>query len=525
VSDQQMLLTPLDAGGDPRAAVRAVFSWSYRCLEPDTAHAFRLLGLHPGPDFAAWSAAALIGATAGQARHMLDDLARVHLIQVTSSGRYGQHDLLRAYARELASDQDSEDSRRAALTRLFDYFLYTSASAMDTLYPAERHRRPRIDVPIPAEQPLKDPVAARAWLDSERAALVAVAVHATEHGWPGHATRLAATLFRYLEIGGHPSEAVTIHTHARTAARQTGDQAAEATALNALGVTDRHQGRNQQALANFEQALALFQRVSDHASGARTLSNIGVISIALGRGQQATSYFERALAAFRQADDQVGEGFTLGNLANVEQQQGHYQQAAHHYQQALDIARKTGNQHGACTALVNLGEIATLQAQYEQAAGFLDSALSLSRGTGYRIHEATALIKLGDLYRRQDLLPEAFNHLRTGLSMYQELGDRAGEADALNSLGHALLASGQPGEARSGYAAALGAALQCGDRPQEARARNGLGHACHALDDDGQARDHWRTALALYTGLGAPEAGNIRTQLTAVAGDRDSEPG
>jgi len=66
---------------------------------------------------------------------------------------------------------------------------------MDTLFPAERHRRPRIprpDTPVP---PLPEP-AARQWLDGERPALVAAAAHTAAHGWPGHATRLAATLAR-----------------------------------------------------------------------------------------------------------------------------------------------------------------------------------------------------------------------------------------------------------------------------------------------------------------------------------------
>ena len=43
--------TCCEAGGDPRTAVRAVFSWSYRHLDADAARAFRLAGLHPGPDF------------------------------------------------------------------------------------------------------------------------------------------------------------------------------------------------------------------------------------------------------------------------------------------------------------------------------------------------------------------------------------------------------------------------------------------------------------------------------------------
>ena len=49
-----------------------------------------------------YAAAALAGATAGAGASLLDLLARAHLIQPVGPGRYSMHDLLRAYARELA---------------------------------------------------------------------------------------------------------------------------------------------------------------------------------------------------------------------------------------------------------------------------------------------------------------------------------------------------------------------------------------------------------------------------------------
>jgi hypothetical protein len=104
LADQQHRLDRLDAAGDPRTAVRAVFSWSCRHLDAVAARAFRLLGLHPGPDFDPDAAAALTGTTVQQAGHLLDMLARAHLIQPSGRGRYSMHDLLRAYARELARD-------------------------------------------------------------------------------------------------------------------------------------------------------------------------------------------------------------------------------------------------------------------------------------------------------------------------------------------------------------------------------------------------------------------------------------
>ena len=42
-----------------------MFSWSYRHLDADAARAFRLAGLHPGPDFESYAAAALTSTDAG----------------------------------------------------------------------------------------------------------------------------------------------------------------------------------------------------------------------------------------------------------------------------------------------------------------------------------------------------------------------------------------------------------------------------------------------------------------------------
>src|SRR5207245_1488600 len=108
------------------------------------------------------------------------------------------------------------------------------------------------------------------------AALVAAAGHTAAHGWPGHATRLAATLLRYFHSGGHFPEALTVFRHALDAARRTGDRAAEATALSQIGIVDGEQGRYQQAADHHRQALALFRAAGDRAGEARMLGNIGI---------------------------------------------------------------------------------------------------------------------------------------------------------------------------------------------------------------------------------------------------------
>ncbi|GAA4236630.1 DNA-binding SARP family transcriptional activator [Streptosporangium album] len=133
LADRRRRLDLLDAGGDPRAAVRAVFSRSYARLPADAARMFRLLGLHPASDLDLPAAAALTGEPPERAHRLLDLLARAHLIQPASTGRYGMHDLLRAYAADLAHAEDSRQERHEALTRLLDHDLTTSPAEPDIL--------------------------------------------------------------------------------------------------------------------------------------------------------------------------------------------------------------------------------------------------------------------------------------------------------------------------------------------------------------------------------------------------------
>jgi DNA-binding SARP family transcriptional activator/tetratricopeptide (TPR) repeat protein len=517
LADQQQRLSLLDAGGDPRTAIRAVFSWSYRHLDTSAARTFRLAGLQPGTDFGPHAVAALTSATPEDSCRVLDLLARKQLIQQASPGRYGMHDLLRAYARELAAAHDDQDGQHAALTRLLDYYLHTAAAAMDPLYPAERQRRPRLPLTSTPAPSVTEPTAARVWLDAERANLVAITAQAAGHGWPSHAIRLAATLYRYLAAGSYCQEAIIVYTHARAAARQVDDHTAEASALNYVASVYWQQSRYQQAIDHLHQVLALFRQLGERGREADALANLGIIYNAQGRYQEASTLNAQALDAYRQTADLAGEMRCLINLGNTEERQGRYQQAARHHYQSLALARKTDDRYVECGALINFGAARMLQGDLHQAAVYIDEGLALGRETGFRSLQAVALTRIGDVRLRQGRPQDACDRIQEALALYQEIGNRSGEADALNSLGEALLAAGQPSRARTEHAAACDIASDIGDKYQQARAHDGLAHAHHALARSDDARNHWEQALILYTHLGTPEADQVRAQLADAA--------
>jgi DNA-binding SARP family transcriptional activator/Flp pilus assembly protein TadD len=519
LADQQARLDRLDASGDPRTAVRSVFSWSCRQLDAATARAFRLAGLHPGPDLEPYAVAALAGGTVEQAGEVLGQLARAQLVQEaghgSGPGRYGLHDLLRAYARELAHAQDSPLQRRAALTRLLDHYLSTAAAAVDTLSPADQHRRPRVLVAAAPAPQVDTPETARAWLDAQRPCLIAAAAYAAENGWATHAIRLAGVLWRYLATGTHLPESVTILTCARSAAAASGDRAAEAEALTNLGITDARVGRFLPAVGRFRQALAFYEDAGDQPGRARALHNLGIVLIQEGRYQDAVGYIRDALEGFRAVGDRLGTLRALGNLGAIDYAQGRYQEAALHIREAVALAREIGDLTGEIYAMA-MGDVEVRLGRLDRAVLHYRAGLATAREIGDRMFEGYALLGLGEVAWRENRFADATSHYHQCLAIFREVNVQAGEAEAHNGLGCAALAAGRPAQARAEHATALLLAAQIGDRKEQARAHDGLARACEAAGEHAKARQHLDEALTRYTDLGAPEAADVRARLAAV---------
>ena len=488
---------------------------SYQYLPADRRRMLRLLALHPGQDLDVYAAAALADLDLDTARTRLHDLCGDHLLQHGAPGRYTFHDLVRAYAITRAHDEDRPGERRAGLTRLFDHYLATAAAAMNILYPAEAHRRPRVPAAGTPAPELTSLDTALSWLDTERPTLVVAAAHTATHGWPTHTTRLSRTLFRYL-TGDHDTDAVTVHGHGVDAAQQGSDPIGQAHALTDLGLAHLQLGRPGPATDHFRHALNLFRQAGDPAGQARTRYNLGLIAERSGRYRPAADHYRQALAVYRQAGDQTGEARTLGSLGDVEGRLGRYRVAADHLTQALTMCRLAGDQDGEAETLDSLGLIEVMSGRHGPAGEHLLQALTLSRQLGHRTGEASALDSLGLLHTRLGRPDQATDHHQQALAIVRETGDRYGEAWALNGLGEAAHAAGKPVDAVNYHTAAHSIAIDIGVRELLARADTGLGHAHRALGNQALSRDHYQHAVALYTDLGMQEANEIRTHLTTL---------
>jgi tetratricopeptide (TPR) repeat protein/transcriptional regulator with XRE-family HTH domain len=541
LTDTQHRLDRLDAGGEPRTATRAVFSWSYQNLPADAARAFRLIGLFPGHELDAYAMAALAGVDLDPARDLLVTLAQAHLIQGTGAGRYGVHDLLRAYAVGLATAEDPEDARRAALDRLLSHHLYTCSVAMDQVAPFDRQSRPTVpesSTPVPE---LGSPEAAIAWLDAERANLLGTAARAVENGRPAYAAQLDRILLRYLDNGSHYQEAEPLYRRALPAAspadkahllnrlgsmcevsgrnqeaahcrqqalqfaRDVGDDVEEARALNGLAGVYVNLGRLPETLDFCQQALEFYRRTGDPVGQARMLGNIGCVYDVMGRYAAAVDHHRQALELARANGNHEGEAINHINLATVLVQLGHDDDALPHLWQALDLTKRTGVRESEAEALGQLGIVYRHQGRYAEAEDLHRQALDIVRAAGNRAAEGYALGHLGTVYERMGRHAEAVDHHRQALDIAEEIGNSNLTAEVLNRLGDTLRAS-DPAQAEALYRRALDLTAKTGNRYQLARAHHGIASTSADPDD---ARQHRQQALALYHELGVPEASEV----------------
>lgn len=454
------------------------FDMSVRQLDEAQRRMFGLLGQMPVTDIDPHAAAALADIPLANARSLLDDLVDAHLLREPAPNRYRQHDLLREHARIVAGEAaDGAETGQDVLTRLFDHYVHTASTAINVLYPDTGHLRPRIGDPGPATVRFTSEEDALAWLDAERANLMAVGAYTADHGWPAQAGKLAATLYPYLDAHAHHADALDLYTAALRASRGVGDKAGEVNALLARIVMNWRQGRYEQAYEHAQHALDLSRELDDRHGEAQAMANLGNVCLLQHDYERASAHLREALELSREVGDRLGEGVILSGLGLVDDRQDRFGQALDHHLQALDIFREIGSPCGGATAMTNLGL----------------------------------------LYARRGHNDKARAHYREALDLCLKLGYTNGEAGVLNGMGELARAMDEPTRSVEDHDLALTRATESGNRHEQARAHAGLARTHHLLGNVDHARDHAGQALDRYTVLGVPEADEVRAFLNDLA--------
>ncbi|MFY1684766.1 ATP-binding protein [Micromonospora sp. WMMD730] len=409
-------------GGDTGTDVQSVFSWSYRNLTPAAARLFRLFGSHPGPDIGIAAAASLAGLPRSQVTRLLAELAHAHLVTEHAPGRFTAHDLLRAYAGELAESLDLAEERQSAVRRGLDHYLHTAHTAALLLQPG---RDPVTLAAVPPGVTPEELTAhgpALAWFTTEYPVLLAAVSHARRAGFDGHAWQLAWTLVDFLQRRGNWLDLAAAQQAALAGAQQAGDRVGQANAHRDLARVLCRLGRLDEAVAHYREALILFGALGDHTGQARTHRAFGAMFDGLGRYAEALEHGQRALALYRAAGHLAGEASARNGVGWAHAQLGQYGPALEHCSQALTLLRPTGDRHGEANTWDSLGFIHDRLGQHRRAIRCYGRALALYRRIGDRYDEADTLTRLGETRQAAGDVHGALRTWRRALDIFDDLG-------------------------------------------------------------------------------------------------------
>lgn len=415
---------------DPSSNVRAVFEWSYRWLQPSTARAFRLLGLHPHPTFDTVAAACLTGAPLGDAAGLLDRLVDAHLLTERRQGEFEMHDLVRAFAVETVFADELEEDRRAAVRRLRDGYLHSARAARAQIMAARgevRLDQPAAGVTVQNFEGLQQAVS---WFRTSYGRLDALIRDAENDADHRCVYQLVELINTFLKETGWLAEEDRLNQAARRAATAAGDEVAAALAEHRLATILLREGDTEVALKRLARARTVFEAAGEEAMIGRSLLVEGAAMINLGTFQDAVVILRRAI--------------------DVERSLGMHASAPY---------------NNLAVALLSLGrfdeaiEAARLSIKGDEADGIIGS-LPMSYDT------------LGEVYLAAGRFAEAHEAFLRALNTYDKAGREGWEvAVSWYHLGLAQQALGHREDAVSGWRRALQLLEQTGrpDHPELSR--------------------------------------------------------
>nr|CTQ95833.1 transcriptional regulator, SARP family [Kibdelosporangium sp. MJ126-NF4] len=439
----------LDAGphgDDLTTSLRTAFSWSYHALSANAAHLFHRLGLHPTPRFSTGAAAAVAGLSREHTHRALDDLIGAHLIQQDRAERYFLHDVVHAYAVDLAA---AAPDRVIALRRMVDWYLRSAANARKALVP-DLHPVPAL-LPPEKTSPLTFDTAAHAlrWFLTERSTLITIAHLAARHGLHEHVWRLAACLEGLADRLDGPHQQVEIFRLGHDSAAKVGNRRAAAGNLNNLGKALLQSHRLDEAQQCFEWALPIFLEEGDRLGAAVTRHNLGVINFERGNPRLAITVYEEVMDEVVALRNEWAEAHVHHKLGDSWQAMGRHDDAARCYQLALALRTKINDVRGQGVTLTALAQLNAAMGNVDAAIAHCEASLKVHRQTADQINTADAYRTLAEVLLEQSP-DQAIKHAGAAVAIYRDLNPHR-HARALAVLADAYSRTGELANARDSW--------------------------------------------------------------------------
>ncbi|XP_022086210.1 tetratricopeptide repeat protein 28-like isoform X4 [Acanthaster planci] len=219
-------------------------------------------------------------------------------------------------------------------------------------------------------------------------------------------------------------------------------------AYRGLGNVHRAMGNLQQALFCFEKRLVVAHETEDESTQASAYGELGCLHSIMGNFEQAISCLDNQLKLAQEMRDKSGQADAACGLGGVYQQMGEYEKALEFHQMDLNIAEETENLSCQGRAFGNLGVTHESLGNYQKAIMYQEQHLSIAAQVNDRVAKALAYSSLGRVHHALGNFSQAVAYLTQGLQIADQLGRKEDEAKIRHRLGLAQWSNGNLDEAQ-----------------------------------------------------------------------------
>ncbi|QKG23055.1 AfsR/SARP family transcriptional regulator [Actinomadura verrucosospora] len=496
-------------------SVRTTLHLSYQGLGPDARRLYRLLGLLDAPDFACWTAAALLDRPPAEVAELLETLVDAQLLDaagqlaVPGAVRYRFHDLVRDHARELCRAEDGPDERAAALRRALGGWL----ALTDRVVELVTGGGDALAAGRAVRYPLDEAVVARSlahapdWFEAERFGLTSAVRQAARLGEDGLAWEIAVRSSILFQPAHYTDDWQQVIGDALPVVRAAGDLRGEAALLERTTELACARRDYDLALRSVREALRLFEETGNPHGTALSLRQLATVHRMTGRFGDAEADGRRARELFQGVGDVAGESHAVLVIGCAQYERGDAHDALGVLTMARDLARRARYTGVELQAVYWIGQALLALGRPGEARPLFEHIDEEGTAAGSRLVGMYAAHGLGCTHFALGRTAEAEQSLRLALRLAEERGDPLMRARILYVLGDLYWDRGDLLTARRLLERALKLATSVSVPLWRAKCLFLLGALLQVAgpgEGDGGGADPRREALEIFRELGVP---------------------
>ena len=263
---------------------------------------------------------------------------------------------------------------------------------------------------------------------------------------------------------GNPQKGLDPLDQARHIAIDLDIQEQQALILQATGIAYKLMNKPAEALRNYEDSMAINQRLGQKRGVAASLAEIAQVQLSLGKPDAALKAYNDALKIRQEIGAKKEAGDTLIDLGDLYMERGQPDKALQMFKESLQIQRDAGDQTNQALCLSNIGNAYLQKSENEDALTYLQQALQIREKLNVPTDIAQTLQILGVAYANLGQYDQAMTSYMRGLDLYRKADDKPGIAVMSNSVGVVFEEQGRLGPAVSALQDAVQALRDGGDR-------------------------------------------------------------